>query len=356
MAIIRNLIGTGLSGLAAQAITGTVGDGLVATGTTQADALLISNDMAVFATVASGAGAIFTQGGENDQYCVVNGGANALSIYPPVGGTINALSVNAAYSLPSGGRAIFRFQTNLLILEISSTGSGSVVVAAGKTLTVDNSLELAGTDGTKMTFPTTSASIARTDAGNAFVGANTFDTSILDIGTGQLYKDASGNVGVGTNSPTSYGKFAVVSGSIAKAAQLVSTDATAYSAGSAISTYRLRLAGGNATNAQNGIQFSGSGGTCEGYFGLVQNAGGTGEFVWQGYSGSAYVERMRLDATSALTFNARINLKSYTVATLPSATTGGGVVYVSDAAVAPCMAFTNGTNWKRCDNAATTVV
>lgn len=56
------------------------------------------------------------------------------------------------------------------------------------------------------------------------------------------------------------------------------------------------------------------------------------------------------------TFGGLVNLRSYTVATLPAATTAGGIVYVSDAAVAPCLAFANGTNWKRCDNAATTVV
>lgn len=56
------------------------------------------------------------------------------------------------------------------------------------------------------------------------------------------------------------------------------------------------------------------------------------------------------------TFDARANFKSYTVATLPAAGVGGGAVYVSDAAVAACIAFSNGTNWKRCDNAATTVI
>lgn len=56
------------------------------------------------------------------------------------------------------------------------------------------------------------------------------------------------------------------------------------------------------------------------------------------------------------TFGLRANLKSYTVATLPAVGVAGGQVYVSDAAVAPCVAFSNGTNWKRCDNAATTVV
>lgn len=76
------------------------------------------------------------------------------------------------------------------------------------------------------------------------------------------------------------------------------------------------------------------------------------DFRW--YGGTTELARLRGDGQ--LTLTAQANLASYTVATLPSAATAGGLVYVSNAAVAPCMAFSNGTNWKRCDNAATTVV
>lgn len=51
-----------------------------------------------------------------------------------------------------------------------------------------------------------------------------------------------------------------------------------------------------------------------------------------------------------------ISLPSFTVGTVPSASPAGQLIYVSDAAVAPCVAFSNGTVWKRCDNAGTTVV
>jgi hypothetical protein len=63
-----------------------------------------------------------------------------------------------------------------------------------------------------------------------------------------------------------------------------------------------------------------------------------------------------ITGANSLTVQFPITHRSYTVATLPSAAIAGQEVYVSDAAVAPCLAFTNGTNWKRCDNAATTVV
>ena len=48
--------------------------------------------------------------------------------------------------------------------------SGGLTVAASKVLTVNNRLTLAGTDSTTQTFPTTSATIARTDAAQTFTG------------------------------------------------------------------------------------------------------------------------------------------------------------------------------------------
>lgn len=54
-----------------------------------------------------------------------------------------------------------------------------VVVATGKLLTVNNAITLAGTDGTTMTFPATSATIARVDAANTFTGNQTFSDRVL---------------------------------------------------------------------------------------------------------------------------------------------------------------------------------
>jgi hypothetical protein len=55
-----------------------------------------------------------------------------------------------------------------------TTTTGTLTIAAGKTGTFSNSLTLAGTDGTTMTFPTTSATVARTDAGQTFTGTQAF--------------------------------------------------------------------------------------------------------------------------------------------------------------------------------------
>jgi hypothetical protein len=60
----------------------------------------------------------------------------------------------------------------------ASVGSVTgLTVASGKTLTVSNSLTLAGTDATTQTFPTTSATIARTDAAQTFTGIQTFSSA-----------------------------------------------------------------------------------------------------------------------------------------------------------------------------------
>lgn len=62
---------------------------------------------------------------------------------------------------------------------IISTTTGTLTMTNGKTLAVTNTLTLSGTDSTVMTFPTTSATIARTDAGNTFTGASTASAWVL---------------------------------------------------------------------------------------------------------------------------------------------------------------------------------
>ncbi len=64
---------------------------------------------------------------------------------------------------------------NKVTITAPATGS-TLTLADGKTLTVNNSLTFAGTDATTQTFPTTSATIARTDAAQTFTGAQTFST------------------------------------------------------------------------------------------------------------------------------------------------------------------------------------
>lgn len=74
--------------------------------------------------------------------------------------------------------------TDAKTLTVSNSGTlaggdaFTLAIAASKTLTVSNSLTLAGTDATVMTFPTTTATIARTDAAQSFTGLQTFATGV----------------------------------------------------------------------------------------------------------------------------------------------------------------------------------
>jgi len=52
-------------------------------------------------------------------------------------------------------------------------------------------------------------------------------------------------------------------------------------------------------------------------------------------------------STTEFAFATRANLKSYTVATLPSAATAGGLIYVSDETGGGVPAFSDNTNWRR---------
>lgn len=60
---------------------------------------------------------------------------------------------------------------------ITTPGSTAILtLGSGKTFTVNNTLTLNGTDSTTMTFPTTSATLARTDAANTFTGNQTLSS------------------------------------------------------------------------------------------------------------------------------------------------------------------------------------
>lgn len=100
----RKLVAAGLPGPAAAAITGDAANNLTATGTTQATALLLPADANRFTTVAASTGAILPPMNAGDTVVVYNGGANALALYPPVGGVINQGAVNAAYTVATTAR------------------------------------------------------------------------------------------------------------------------------------------------------------------------------------------------------------------------------------------------------------
>lgn len=109
MSLAQRLVTAGISAIQAQAIQGTVANTLTALGTTQGNALMLGADINNFTTVAAGTGAIAPAMNPGDDIIVRNGGANALLLYPPVGGVINGLGANAGYSIATATPLVFMY-------------------------------------------------------------------------------------------------------------------------------------------------------------------------------------------------------------------------------------------------------
>lgn len=77
-----------------------------------------------------------------------------------------------AFTTPDIGAATATTVNNIALTP-ALTGA-TITLADGKTVTFSNTMTFAGTDATTMTFPTTSATIARTDAAQSFTGDQTF--------------------------------------------------------------------------------------------------------------------------------------------------------------------------------------
>jgi hypothetical protein len=99
MTIQARLVVAGMSATEAAASVGTSSFSLTAITGGQSAAAILGADQNRFATVPSGGGCILPAMNPGDSIIVVNAGANALALYPPVGGQINALGTNTAYSI-----------------------------------------------------------------------------------------------------------------------------------------------------------------------------------------------------------------------------------------------------------------
>jgi len=142
------------------------------------------------------------------QYQIINNSTGAV--------TVQSSGANTVVIMATATEATFTAlqATPTTAAHWEDTYQGGIV-ASGKSLTVSNTLTLAGTDGTTMTFPTTSATVARTDAANTFTGVQTMTSPALTTavingattGTGVatantvstlVQRDASGNFAAGT--------------------------------------------------------------------------------------------------------------------------------------------------------------
>lgn len=93
------------------------------------------------------------------------------------GGGAVVLSTSPTLVTPTLGAATVTTLNRVTIT--APAGSATLTIANGKTLATNNSITLAGTDTTVMTFPTTNATIARTDAAQTFTGDQTFSNCFI---------------------------------------------------------------------------------------------------------------------------------------------------------------------------------
>jgi hypothetical protein len=122
-------------------------------------------------TVARGGTGVTTSTGTGNAVL-----STSPTLVTPVLGVASATSVNKlAITAPATAATLTIADGKVL------TSSNTLTLAGtdGKTLTVNNSLTLSGTDATVMTFPATTASLARIDAAQTFAGNQTFSGAII---------------------------------------------------------------------------------------------------------------------------------------------------------------------------------
>lgn len=104
-------------------------------------------------------------------------------------GTVNVLQTSPSLITPTLGVAT----ATSINGNTFTAGTYTLTGQAGKTLSFNGSITLTGTDAQTYTFPTTSATIARTDAANTFTGHQTIEgvTTTGATGTGKLVFDGT---------------------------------------------------------------------------------------------------------------------------------------------------------------------
>ena len=121
-----------------------------------------------------------------------SGGGAALSVFPYIvsqgsnpfylvnigtGTSDGGEGTNTSkFSVDASGNEVIAGSLNKVTVTAPTT-SATLTIANGKTLTANNSITIAGTDATVMTFPSTSASVARTDAAQTFTGIQSFTSN-----------------------------------------------------------------------------------------------------------------------------------------------------------------------------------
>jgi hypothetical protein len=241
--------------------------GLTATGSSQATAFrLTNNTLHEFTTVSSSNGAILPVGKLPSEVSIFNDGTSSLTIYPPVGGSIDSGTANASVSLAAGSGATFWASTpsNWYHLVSSSSGGGTPGGSSGQ-IQFDNAGAFGGfTASGDATINTSTSAVSVTKTGGtAFAPSATTDTtnaSNITSGTlasGRLPAISASSITTGTlpaaQLPTTGVSASSITTGTLPAAQLPALSGAVVSAGGTGATTFGTIAAttllGNATGA-----------------------------------------------------------------------------------------------------------
>jgi hypothetical protein len=167
-----------------------------------------SRQMIIVATGTPGVTRTITAPAVNKVYIVYNNSNAALSFIAS-GGTGVSLSVGAKKLIYCDGTNFVEAINSVAITSgsINGTTIGATAASTGAFTTLSASSTVSGTGFS--TYLASPPAIGGTTAAAGkfttleYTGTLTGSTGILNIGSGQVYKDASGNVGIGTSAPSS---------------------------------------------------------------------------------------------------------------------------------------------------------
>jgi len=180
------------------------------------------------------------------------------------------------------------------LVSVTNTGTGNNVLATSPTITTPTISSLSSASATALT--------------------------LQSAGTTAITVDTSQNVGIGTTNPSA--RLAISSGATVNNIFTYSTGANTYTptASTSLTNANWQIQAGNASGACTGIRLSQSS-SFELFLGGVQEAGGAAAFVFQGYNGSSYAERMRINSSGAVSIGTTSSGSKLTV--VDSTTTTG---------------------------------
>lgn len=176
----------------------------------------------------SGSPAAFVSGFYFD---VQNLGAGTVTITPTtstINGAATLVLLSGQYTtIFSNGTNYVSFMPVNKVNGLTVTNStGTLTIANGKTATVSNTLTLAGTDSTTMTFPTTTATVARTDAGQTFTGTQTFGAVVGTTWNGNTWATGTGTLSIAASKTLTASNTLTFAGTDSTTMTFPSTSAT----------------------------------------------------------------------------------------------------------------------------------